>query len=111
MPGFFLTNSIQLLQVSALVNLTHPSLRFGMVDAFKCLEKETKTTKTLYKENLDCVHMLKSAHEPIRFVKNRSQHDLSRIYGCLSIFYYCFDFYGHVHRSWTWITIHGLMDG
>ena len=47
MPGFFLTNSIQLSQVS---------LRFGMVDAFKCLEKETKTTKTLYKENLDCVH-------------------------------------------------------
>ena len=54
MPGFFLTNSIQLSQVSALVNLTDPSLpslRFGMVDAFKCLKKETKTTKTLYKEN------------------------------------------------------------
>ena len=55
MPGFFLTNLIQLSQVSVLVNLTDPSLRFGMVDAFKCLEKETKTTKTLYKENLDCV--------------------------------------------------------
>ena len=54
MPGFFLTNSIQLSQFSALVNLTHPSLRFGMVDAFKCLEKETKTTKTLYKENYTC---------------------------------------------------------
>ena len=52
MPGFFLTYSIQLSQVSALVNLTDPSLRFAMVDAFKCLEKETKTTKTLYKENL-----------------------------------------------------------
>ena len=57
MPGFFLTNSIQLSQFSALVNLTDPSLRFGMVDAFKCLEKETKTTKTtktLYKENYTC---------------------------------------------------------
>ena len=53
MPGIVLTKSIQLSQVSALVNLTDPSLRFGMVDAFKCLEKETKT---LYKENIDCVH-------------------------------------------------------
>ena len=44
MPGFFLTNSIQLSQVSALVNLTDPSLRFGMVNAFKCLGKETKNT-------------------------------------------------------------------
>ena len=54
MPGFFLTTSIQLSQFSALVNLTDPSLHFGMVDAFKCLEKETKTTKTLYKENYTC---------------------------------------------------------
>ena len=45
MPGFFLTNSIQLSQVSALVNLTDISMPFGMVDALRCLEKETKTTK------------------------------------------------------------------
>ena len=38
MAGFFLTNSNKLSQVSTLVNLTDPSLRFG-------LEKETKTTK------------------------------------------------------------------
>ena len=66
MPGFFLTNSIQLSQISALVNLTDISLRFGMADAYKCLEKKTKTTKTLYKENLGSVHVLKSLHEPIR---------------------------------------------
>ena len=106
MPGFFLTNSIQLSQVSVLVNLTDPSLRFGMVDAFKCLEKETKTsktTKTLYKENLDCVHMLKSVHEPVRvceisltarFITDAAR-TRDRIYGCLSIFYHCFDFHGH----------------
>ena len=45
MPGFFLTNSIQLSQVSALVNLTDPFLHFGMVDAFKCLEKRPKQPK------------------------------------------------------------------
>ena len=67
MPGFFLTNLIQLSRVSVLVNLTDPSLRFGMVDAFKCLENETKTTKTLYKENLDSVH------------ENRSLRDSSRM--------------------------------
>ena len=121
MPGFFLTNSIQLSQVSALVNLTDPSLRFGMVDAFKCLEKETKTTKTLYKENLGCVHMLKSVHEPIRvceksvtarFVADADMHT-EWIYGCLSIFYHCFDFHGHSHvlGSRTRVTIDGLMDG
>ena len=100
MAGFFLTNSIKLSQVSSLVNLTDLSLRFGMVDGFKCLEKETKTTKT---PNLDCVHVLKSVHEPIRvceksltarFVTDADTHT-ERIYGCLSIFYQCFDF--HVH--------------
>ena len=88
-----------------LIYLTDPSLRFGMVDAFKCLEKETKTTKTLYKENLDCVQVLKSVHEPIR-VREKSltarfvtdadaDMHTERIYGCLSIFYHCFDFHGH----------------
>ena len=38
MPGFFLTISIQLSQVSALANLTDPSLRFGMVDAWFDIE-------------------------------------------------------------------------
>ena len=61
MPGFFLTNSIQLSQVSALVNLTDISLCFGMVDAFKCLEKETKTNKTLYTEFRLCTHVKISA--------------------------------------------------
>ena len=99
MPGFFLTNLIQLSRVSVLVNLTDHSLRFGMVDAFKCLENETKTTKTLYKENLD------SVHEPIR-VREKSltarfitdadaDTHTERIYGFLSIFYHCFDFHGH----------------
>ena len=101
MPGFFLTNSIQLSQASALDNLTDISLRFGMVDAFRCLEKETKTTKTLYKENLDCVHV----HEPghvreksltARFVTDAdADTHTERIYGCLSIFYHYFDFHGH----------------
>ena len=102
MAGFFLTNSINLSQVSSLVNLTDISLRFGMVDGFKCLEKETKTTKT---PNLDCVHVLKSVHEPIR-VREKSltarfvtdadaDTHTERIYGCLSIFYHCFDFHGH----------------
>ena len=105
MPGFFLTNSIQLSQVSALVNLTDISLRFGMADAYKCLEKKTKTTKTLHKENLGSVHVLKSVHEPIRvreksltarFVKDAdADTHKERIYGCLSIFYHCFDFHGH----------------
>ena len=95
-----------------MVNLTDPALRFGMVDGLKCLEKETKRTKTLYNENLDCVHVLKSVHEPSVSVKNRSLRDSSRmrtrtctrngsmdaflsISKCLSIFYHCFDFNGH----------------
>ena len=94
MPGFFLTNSIQLSQVSALVNLTDISLGFGMADAYKCLEKKTKTTKTLYKENLGSVHVLKSVHEPIRVRKKSltarfvtdadADTHMERIYGCLS---------------------------
>ena len=105
MPGFFLTNSIQLSQVSALVNLTDISLRFGMADAYKCLVKKTKATKTLYKENLGSVHVLKSVHEPIRvgeksltarFVTDAdADTHTERIYGCLSIFYHCIDFHGH----------------
>ena len=63
MAGFFLTNSNKLSQVSALVDLTDPSLHFGMVDGIKCLEKETKTTKKLYKENLDCVPGLALGHK------------------------------------------------
>ena len=47
MPGFFLTNSIQLSQFSALVNLTDPSLHFGMVDAFKCLERDQNNQSTV----------------------------------------------------------------
>ena len=100
MPGFFLTNSIKLSQV----NLTNPSLRFGIFDALEMFRKnETKTTKTLYNENLDGVHLLKSVHEPIRvreksltarFVTDADTHT-ERIYGCLSIFYHCFDFHGH----------------
>ena len=66
MAGFFLTNSNKLSQVSALVSLTDPSLRFSMVNEFKCLEKDTKTSRTLFKEKLDCVQVLKSMHEPIR---------------------------------------------
>ena len=116
MPGFFLINLIQLSQVSALVNLTNISLPFGMVDAFKCLEKETKTTKTLYKENLHCVHLLKSVHEPIRvreksltaqFVTDADADTHTEwIYGCLSIFYHCFSIFtdtdtytDHAHGS------------
>ena len=88
-----------------LVNLTDPSLHFGMVVGFKCLEKETKTTKTLYKENLDGVHVLKSVHLSIRvdeksltarFVTDVDADTHTEwIYGCLSIFYHCFDFHGH----------------
>ena len=97
MPGFFLTNSIQLSQVSVLVNLTDPSLRFGMVDAFKCLEKETKTTKTLYKENLDCVHVLKSVHEPIRVCEiSLTAHDSSRMRP------------GHAHGKDLWMLVYLL---
>ena len=105
MTGFFLTNSIKLSQVSVLVNLTDHSLRLGMVDAFKSLEKETKTTKTLYKENFDCVHMLKSVHEPIRVLEKSltarfvtdvdADTHMEQIYECLSIFYHCFGFHGH----------------
>ena len=65
-------------------------------------EKETKTTKT---PNLDCVHVSKSVHEPIR-VREKSltarfvtdadaDTHTERIYGCLSIFNHCFDFHGH----------------
>ena len=104
MAGFFLTNSNKLSQVSALVNLTDISLHFCMDDQFKCLEKETKTTKTLSNENLACVQVLKSVHEPIhvheksltaRFVTDADADTHTEwIYGCLSIFYR-FDFYGH----------------
>ena len=101
MPGFFLTNSIQLSQVSALVNLTDISLRFGMADAYQCLEKKTKTTKTLYKENLGSVHVLKSVHEPIRVCEKSltARFVTERIYGCLSIFYHCFSFKLAIHKS------------
>ena len=96
MPGFFLRNSIKL---SALVNLTDPSLRFGVVDAFKYLEKETKTTKTLYMENLDCVHVLKinlsiRVHEnslTARFITDSdTDTHTDQTYRCFSIFYHCF---------------------
>ena len=66
MPGFFLTNSIQLSQVSALLNLTNISLPFGMLDAFKCLEKETKTIKNTVQRKFRLCTVLKSVHEPIR---------------------------------------------
>ena len=105
MPGFFLTNSIQLSQVSALLNLTNISLPFGMVDAFKCLEKETKTIKNTVQGKFRLCTVLKSVHEPIR-VREKSltarfvtdadaDAHTERIYACLSIFYHCFDFHGH----------------
>ena len=105
MPGFFLTNSIQLSQVSAFFNLTDISLPFGMDDAFKCLEKETKTTKNTVEGKFRLCTVLKSVHEPIR-VREKSltarfvtdadaDTHTERIYGCLSIFYHCFDFHGH----------------
>ena len=88
-----------------------------MVDAFKCLEKETKTTKNTVQGKFRLCTVLKSVHEPIR-VREKSltarlvaDAHTERIYGCLSIFYHCFDFHGHVHGSRTRITIHGLMDG
>ena len=99
------SSSIQLSQVSALVNLTNISLPFGIVDAFKCLEKETKTTKNTVQGKFRLCTVLKSVHEPIRvreksltarFVTDADADEYTeRIYGCLSIFYHCFDF--HVH--------------
>ena len=79
MPGFFLTNSIQLSQVSALVNLTDISLPFGMVGAFKCLDKETKTTKNTVQGKFRMCTVLKSVHEPIRVRENLSLRDSSRM--------------------------------
>ena len=124
MPGFSLTNSIQLSQVSALVNLTDISMPFGMVDALRCLEKETKQPKTLYNENLGSVHVLKSVHEPIRvreklltarFVTDADADTHTEwIYGCLStfttvsIFMDTDSYTDHGHGS---LVIHGLMYG
>ena len=80
-----------------------------MVDAFKCLEKETKTTKNTVQGKFRLCTVLKSVHEPIRvreksltarFVTDANAHT-EWIYGCLSIFYHCFDFHytDHGHGS------------
>ena len=45
MPGFVLTNSIQLSQVSALVNLTDISLLFGMVYCIQMFRKRDQNNK------------------------------------------------------------------
>ena len=115
MPGFFLTNSIQLSQISVLVNLTNPFRLFVMVDAFISFEKETKTTKTLYKENLYCVHVLKSVHEPIRVCEKSLTAQFVNGYGHghgtdLWMLVYLLPLF-RFSRILTRITIHGLMDG
>ena len=58
MPGFFLTNSIKLSQV----NLTDPSLCFGIFDAFKCLEKrDQKNQNTVQEQFRQCTRVKISA--------------------------------------------------
>ena len=58
MPGFFLTNSIQLSQVI----LWYLSLRFGMVDSFKSLEKGDQNNQNTAQGELRlCTHVKISA--------------------------------------------------